>query len=117
MLLIADAIGVSLFNIQALEMTLQMDYTGEIAVIMGIMTGIAGGIMRDILIHEKPLLLRRELYATPLLIGGLVYLLLKKLGIGGEIVFWSGIISALLIRLAAIQYHLYFPEFLIYKKK
>lgn len=115
MLLVADAIGVSLFNIQALEMTLQMNYTGEIAIVMGIITGIAGGIMRDVLTQEKPLLLRRELYATPLLIGGIVYLLLKKLDISGDIVFWSGIISALLIRLAAIQYHLYFPEFLMYK--
>lgn len=117
MLLIADAIGVSLFNIQALEMTLRMNYTGEIAIVMGIITGIAGGIIRDVLIQEKPLVLRRELYATPLLAGGMLYLLLKKFDVSADIAFWSGIISALLIRLAAIQYHLYFPEFLIYKKK
>ncbi len=114
-LLIADAIGVSMFNIQALDITLQMNYPGEIAILMGIITGIAGGIMRDVLTQEKPLLLKRELYATPLLIGGITYLLLKKLGIPNDIVFWSGIISALVIRIAAIRYDLCFPEFLIYK--
>lgn len=115
MLLIADAIGVSLFNIQALEMTLRMNYTGEIAIVMGIITGIAGGIIRDVLIQEKPLVLRRELYATPLLAGGMLYLLLRKFDVSADIAFWSGIISAFLIRLAAIQYHLYFPDFLVYK--
>ena len=114
-LLVADAVGVSMFNIQALEMTLQLNCPGGIAIVMGIITGIAGGMMRDILAQDKPLLLKRELYATPLLIGGIVYLLLKKLGLPNDVVFWSGIISALLIRLGAIRYNLYFPEFLIYR--
>ncbi|MFA6715155.1 MAG: TRIC cation channel family protein [Victivallaceae bacterium] len=115
-LLIADAVGVSMFNIQALEMTLNLKYPGEIAVLMGIITGVAGGIVRDVLTQEKPLLLKRELYAIPLLLGGVVYIFLKSLGVWPAAVFWSGIFSAFLLRLAAIQYKLYFPEVFIYKK-
>lgn len=117
LLLIMDALGVSLFNILAINMTMSMNYHWIIALIMGIMTGIAGGIIRDMMTNATPLALRRELYATPLLIGGLLFIFLRQYNIPYDIAFWSGFISSLLIRLASIQYDLYYPAFLMYKSR
>ncbi len=74
-----DAMGVALFAVQAIDKTLLFGYPAPVAVVMGLITSIAGGIIRDVVTHRPTLLLSRELYATPILLGGVLYVVLLHL--------------------------------------
>lgn len=69
-----DALGIALFAIQAIDKTLGLGHSATVAVVMGLITSIAGGIIRDVVTHRPTLLLSRELYATPILLGGMLYI-------------------------------------------
>jgi uncharacterized membrane protein YeiH len=71
-----DAAGVALLSVQVIEKTLTSGYPSTVAVAMGILTGIAGGMFRDVVTQRPTLLLSRELYATPILMGCVIYLML-----------------------------------------
>ena len=70
---IFDAIGLGLFTVVGVEKTLGAGFPLWVAVIMGTITGAAGGVLRDILINEEPLIFRKEIYALACVFGGLVY--------------------------------------------
>ena len=74
-----DAAGIALLSVQVIEKTLASGYGSTVAVVMGIITGIAGGLLRDVVTQRPTLLLSRELYATPILVGCIVYLILIPL--------------------------------------
>lgn len=76
LLLYLDALGIALFSITAAEKTLMLGYSGSIAIVMGLITAIFGSILRDILTGSSSLLLNKELYATPVLLGVSIYVLL-----------------------------------------
>jgi len=114
-LLQLDALGVAVFNIQAIDKTLLLGYSPAIAVIMGMITGITGGIIRDILTGRPNLLLRREIYATPILAGGIVYVIIIAIIPGVSL--YAGILAVaivLFIRTAAIRWKLTLPGFLLF---
>lgn len=71
-----DTIGIGLFTILGLEKTLNIGLSIPIALIMGIVSAVFGGVIRDVLTNEIPLIFRKEIYATACLIGGIVYLLM-----------------------------------------
>jgi uncharacterized membrane protein YeiH len=71
-----DAMGVALFAIQAIDKTLAFGHPAAVAVVMGLVTSIAGGILRDVVTHRPTLLLSRELYATPIVLGGILYVVM-----------------------------------------
>ncbi|MEL6527149.1 MAG: trimeric intracellular cation channel family protein [Chloroflexota bacterium] len=75
-LLIADAFGLALFTVIGTQAALDVEVDWQIAIIMGIMSSVAGGVIRDILSSEIPLVLRHEIYATASLCGAVAYLLL-----------------------------------------
>ena len=70
---LADAFGLSIFTVVGVQKALASDTHAGIAIVMGVMTGVAGGILRDILSGEVPLILRREIYATASLCGAITY--------------------------------------------
>ncbi|HSM83432.1 MAG TPA: trimeric intracellular cation channel family protein [Nodosilinea sp.] len=74
-----DAMGVALFAVQAIDKTLAFGHPAAVAVVMGLITSIAGGILRDVVTHRPTLLLSRELYATPIVLGGMLYVVLGGL--------------------------------------
>lgn len=80
-LFIFDAIGLALFVVVGIEKTLAADYPMWVAVVMGIITGSFGGVVRDILLNEEPLFFRKDIYATACLAGGLIYWLIALLPI------------------------------------
>src|SRR5690606_24346092 len=81
-LLVADAIGLALFPISGAQVAEELHLSGIIVVIMGTMTGTAGGLLRDVLSAEVPLLLRQEdLYATAAIAGAAVYLMMQAAGL------------------------------------
>ncbi len=116
-LLLVDAFGLSLFTILATEKTLALGFSDPVAVLMGVVTGVAGGMIRDILTGRMPLLLGKEFYATPALLGAIVFIILQRYLPVYEFnrLFAIGLIFAL--RGSAIQWGLYFPKWLIYSEK
>ena len=106
---IFDAIGLALFNIIGIEKTINMHYPLWMAVIMGSVTGAAGGVIRDILINEIPLIFRKDIYAVACILGGIIYIIAYKIDMPAEI---SAILSAftvIIIRILAVKYHWQLP--------
>ena len=111
-LLVADALGLALFTISGAQVAEQRGLPGIIVVVMGTITGSAGGVMRDILSGEVPLLLRHtELYATAAIAGIIVYLLAKKAGLDPTAAALVGMITVAALRFAAILWRLRLPVF------
>ena len=74
-LLVADAFGLALFTVTGAQTAETAEVSGLIVILMGTITGVAGGILRDVLCAEIPLILRREIYATASIAGASVYVL------------------------------------------
>jgi uncharacterized membrane protein YeiH len=75
-----DAVATALFTVLAIVKTLQLGFSTGVALSMGIVTGIGGSIIRDLLTGQPTLLMRRELYMTPILLGGALYALVYTSG-------------------------------------
>lgn len=80
-LFIFDAIGLALFVVVGIEKTIAADYPMWVAVVMGIITGSFGGVLRDILINEEPLFFRKDIYATACMAGGIAYWLVDSINL------------------------------------
>lgn len=115
LLLYFDAFGLALFTILATEKTLHLGFTSSVALLMGLITGITGGMIRDILTGRMPLLLGKEFYATPALIGAGVFLLFSQVLPAHEFNRLYGMIIIFILRILAIQWGIYYPAWLTYK--
>lgn len=117
-LLYLDGLACALFAVLAIHKTLGLGFGTPVAVIMGIVTGIGGGLVRDMLIGQPSLLLRREFYSTPILVGGLLFAALYEWL--PQVRAFTGVLSATAIfafRAAAIRYHLGYPDWLTVRSK
>lgn len=111
-LLIADALGLALFTISGAQVAEQRNLSGTIVVVMGTVTGTAGGLLRDVLSAEVPLLLRQsELYATAAIAGATAYLMLQAAGLGQMPSALLGMATVAGLRLASILWRLRLPVF------
>lgn len=108
---VADALGLALFTVIGAEKALSLGLGGMIAVVMGLITGVGGGMIRDLLCRQVPMIMRTEIYATASIFGGISYTLAIHLGAADEIALGLAMLSALTIRLAAIKWHLRLPAF------
>ncbi|SCY63402.1 trimeric intracellular cation channel family protein [Desulfoluna spongiiphila] len=113
--LYADSFGMCLFTITAAEKALSLGFSYPVAVLMGLTTGIAGGMIRDILTGKMPLLLGREFYATPALLGASLFCVLLHLAPDHPFNRYYGLALAFGLRCASIHWDLYYPRFLLYK--
>ena len=103
-LLISDAFGLALFAVIGADITLNTGAPALIAVMMGVTSAVAGGVVRDLLSDQIPLILREEIYATAALAGAVVYVLLDGLRVTPDLATIIAISVALTLRLAAIRY-------------
>jgi uncharacterized membrane protein YeiH len=111
-LLVADALGLALFSISGAQIAEEKHLPALISVVMGAITGSAGGVLRDVLSGEVPLLLRQaELYATASIVGICVYLGLEATGLEREVAALIGMTLVAAIRFAAIRWKLRLPAF------
>lgn len=110
---VCDAIGLAAFVGIGLEKSLAYQDSYLVAIIMGVLTGCGGGIIRDVLAREIPMVLRSEVYATACTIGGAFHVSALYLGYDNHTAFLSGALSTLIIRLGAIKWHLSLPTFAI----
>ncbi|MGL5393595.1 MAG: trimeric intracellular cation channel family protein [Shewanella sp.] len=108
---VADALGLALFTVIGAEKALSLGLGGMIAVVMGLITGVGGGIIRDLLCRQIPMVLRTEIYATASIIGGIGYTVSLAYGMGATTALFLAMSCALIIRLSAIKWHLSLPAF------
>lgn len=111
-----DAIATALFTVLAIDKTLRLGFAPGIAVVMGVITGIGGGIIRDVLTGQPTILMRRELYMTPILLGGALYVGLRHTTpLDPDGVAWLAMLTIVTIRLGAIRFGWAFPDWLTYR--
>lgn len=110
-LLIADAFGLSVFTVIGTEVALQYAMPSSTAVIMGVMTGVAGGVMRDVICNEIPLIFKKEIYATACLAGAVTFVLLRMLQTPHWLDTGVAMLVVLGIRLSAIRWRFSLPRF------
>ena len=106
---IFDAIGLGLFTIVGIEKSMEAGFPFWISIIMGMITGSVGGIIRDILINELPLIFRKDIYALACVFGGVVFYIciLLKVNIGISQILSAS--SVILVRIVAVKYHWALP--------
>ena len=111
-LLVADALGLALYTIIGTQIAEQQELSGVIAALMGVLTGAGGGVIRDVLTAEVPLLLRRgHLYATTAIAGAASYLILQDVGVERLVAAGIGMTIIIALRFASIWWGLSLPVF------
>lgn len=110
-LLVADAAGLALFTVVGTQVALTQGQGAVIAVLLGITTGAAGGAIRDVLCAEVPLVLRQEIYATAAAAGGLLFVLLTRLGLPAAAAALVAMAAVFALRLAAIYRDWHLPRY------
>lgn len=107
---IFDAIGLGLFMVVGVDKTLAMGFPYWVAVIMGTITGAFGGLLRDVILNETPLICRQDIYAMACVFGAIIYtMLLRFVPLAADYAQIIGASSVILIRILATRYHWQLP--------
>ena len=109
--LLFDTIGISLFTVVGTEKTLSLGYASEVAAIMGMFSAVMGGVLRDTLINEIPIIFKKEIYASACLLGACLYLVMAKVGMERNVSFLASFTMVMAARLLAIKFNLSLPKF------
>ncbi len=107
----ADALGLALFAALGTEICLQHDTGPLVAVMLGVTTAVTGGMIRDVICNEIPLILSREIYATAAFAASLTYVLIDRLGAVENLSLAAGVVAGLTVRGLAITYNWSLPSF------
>src|SRR5690606_4681975 len=117
-LLVADGLGLALFTISGAQRAEAVGLPGTIVVVMGVMTGVAGGVVRDVLTGEVPLILRPgTLYATAAIAGASVYIVLQAAGLPRSPAGLAGMATIAVLRFAAIARGWRLPVFVVREER
>ena len=106
---IFDSIGLALFTVVGVGKSIALGYPFWVAIIMGSITGAAGGVIRDVFINEIPLIFRKEIYAMACVIGGLVYWICLMLDMESVLAQLIGGITVFVARILAVKYKIPLP--------
>jgi len=104
-----DTLGLALFNIAGIQKSLAFGQPYWVAIIMGCITGAAGGVIRDILLNNEPVIFHKEVYAMAAILGGITYWGLDALQLPIEVTVISSFLVTCLMRFLAVRYHLSLP--------
>jgi uncharacterized membrane protein YeiH len=108
---IFDTTGMAIYVILGVQKCLELQVNPLAAIMLGMVSGIFGGVIRDTLLNEIPLIFRKELYATPCLTGALLYVLLSFTPLDAQLNFILSVIFIIGFRLLAYRYHWSLPTF------
>ena len=106
---IFDAIGLGLFTVVGIAKILEYGFPIWVAIIMGTITGAFGGMLRDTLINEVPLIFRKDIYASACVMGGLIYYACQQLGLTPAMTQFIAAASVFITRAVAVRYHISLP--------
>ena len=104
-----DTLGLALFTIAGIQKSLAFGQPFWVAIIMGCITGSAGGVIRDVLLNNEPVIFHKEIYAMACVLGGVVYWGLVSLGLTTELCAVVSFLVTCLTRFLAVRYHISLP--------
>lgn len=104
-----DCIGLGLFVVVGYEKAMMLEYPVWVCISMGLVTGIVGGMIRDILINEVPIIFTQELYAVACILGGVLFSILLYFGVDLTVIEISTAIFIIVIRILATKYSIRLP--------
>ena len=109
--IISDAIGLGIFTVVGAKVCMQAGFEENafLCTFVGVMTGVGGGIIRDILVRRTPVVLRKEIYAVAAIIGGIIYWLLNQ-RVDSVIAIYVSTCIIIVIRLIAVKKDLHLPR-------
>ena len=110
-LFLFDALGLGLFTIIGIEKGMQLEFSVGVCIALGTITASFGGVIRDVLLNNVPLVFRKEIYALASILGGLVYFLLKASALNNDAAKIICILLIFIIRLLGVKYKLALPTF------
>ena len=108
-LFLFDTIGLGVFTLIGLEKGINIDLHPAICVALGTMTACFGGVIRDILCTEIPVIFRREIYATICILGGIVFFILREFDLDKDVLYLTTSLFIISIRLMAVKFKWYLP--------
>lgn len=103
-LFLFDTIGLGVFTLIGLEKGINIGLHPMICIALGTMTACFGGVIRDILCTEIPVIFRKEIYATICILGGTVFFLLRKLNLDNDVLYLTTSLVIIIVRLMAVKY-------------
>ena len=114
-LLFFDAIGLGLYTITGVQIGIEFHLSAINCIILGTITGSFGGVLRDILVNEVPVIFKKEVYATVSILGSILYLILYKLNIQNPYLQIIPVLVIIAMRLLVIYYKISLPS--LYQKE
>ena len=109
-LFLFDTIGIGLYTMVGIEKGLAADLSPVMCIALGTITACFGGVIRDILCNEIPVIFRKEIYATVCILGGLVYFLLIQFPIDNTIPYSLAILTIIIMRVLAVRFKISLPN-------
>ncbi|MGH2644584.1 MAG: trimeric intracellular cation channel family protein, partial [Chitinophagaceae bacterium] len=109
--LLFDALGLSFFAVSGAQKALSFGHNNEVAVLLGMITAVGGGIIRDIFLNRIPVIFEEEIYGSAALLGAIVVVAGHYWGFSNDWLFPLGFAVCLVIRLLAMKYHWKLPNF------
>ena len=106
-----DALGLGLYTVIGIELGVEKHFAAGICIALGTITACFGGVIRDVLLNNVPVLFRKEIYATACVMGGTIFLFLKNLDINDSITKIVCILIIFAIRVIAMRYKVSLPQF------
>jgi len=113
-LLVFDTVGLGLFTIIGVDIGLSLELSEISCVVVGVITGSFGGVMRDVLVNDIPVIFRKEIYATISIAGASLYLVLKLTQLNTTLTFLIPVIFIIILRFIVVYFEISLPN--IYKK-
>jgi len=115
MLFLFDAMGLGLFTMIGIQKGIEHELGTGICIMLGTITGCFGGVLRDVLLNNVPLIFQKEIYASACIAGGAIFFLLQYLHLDQNLAYIPGIIIVFAIRVLAVRFNWSLPKF--YEKK
>ena len=109
-LFLFDTIGIGLYTVVGVEKGISAGLPPIICVALGTISACFGGVLRDILCNEIPVIFRKEIYATACILGGFSYFLLNKLPVDNNIIFLASGLIVIVLRLLAVKFKIALPS-------
>lgn len=114
-LFLFDTIGIGLYTMVGIEKGIGAELLPVMCIALGTITASFGGVIRDILCNEIPVIFRKEVYATVCILGGVIYFILIQFAMDITIAYVAAILSIIIMRLLAVKFKISLPN--IYRGK
>lgn len=115
--IVFDAVGLAMFAVIGAEKALGFGHNNEVAILLGMITAVGGGVIRDIFLNRIPAIFEKEIYASTTILGASVVVIGRHWGYTGDWVFIGGFLVCFLLRILALKFHWHLPSFAEKDKK